>query len=49
MGFFVLSILLIVVIISLHSVRRAIQAQHETLKGIRNRITPTDLRMIDDD
>ena len=44
-----ISILPIVIIVSLHSVRRAIQAQHETLKGIRNRITPTDLRMIDDE
>ena len=48
-GTFILAILLIIIILSLHSVRRAVQAQHETLRGIRNRITPTDLRVIDDD
>jgi uncharacterized protein YoxC len=35
-----ITILLVAIIISLHSVRRAIQAQHETLKSIRNLIDP---------
>lgn len=47
MGHFITAILLVVVIISLHSVRRAIQAQHETLKSIRNRIDPNDFKVIE--
>ena len=43
---FITIVLLILVIISLHSVRRAIQAQHETLKSIRNRIDPSEFKVI---
>ena len=43
----VLIFLMIVLIVTVHGVRRAIETQHETLKSIRNRVDPAEFKVIE--